>query len=247
LDWITLANYSLLQSDNIGRRQPGTGQWLLNSPQFRSWRDDRNKTLFCPGIPGAGKTILTSIVIDSLETLYLDDKTIGIAYVYCNFRRQDEQTAKELLASLLKQLLQHLPALPDNIELLHNKHKDKQSRPSLAEISTTLSSITTLFSKVFILIDALDECRTSDGSRTKFLEEVFEMQAKSEIKIFATSRPIPDIMGLFEESTSLEISATDEDVRMFLHSRMSQLPCFFRRRGLQDKVINGLVASVEGM
>ena len=62
--------------------------------------------LFCPGIPGAGKTILTSIVVDDLTTRFSNDPSVGIAYVYCNFRRRDEQKAEELFASLLKQLMQ---------------------------------------------------------------------------------------------------------------------------------------------
>lgn len=199
-------------------------------------------------MPGAGKTILTSIVIDTLETLYLlDDKDIGIAYVYCNFRRQDEQTARELLASLLKQLLQSLSTLPETAKSLYNKHNTRDSRPSLEEISNTLPSVIKLYSRVFILIDAIDECRESDGSQTRFLQEVFELQRKSKFNIFATSRPIPGIVDQFKDSISLEIRATDEDVRMFLHSQMTQLPGFLCRQNLQEEVINEIVRSVKGM
>lgn len=104
LDWLTPVNYGPQQSDFLGRRQPGTGEWLLDTPEFRTWRDTSGQTLFCPGIPGAGKTTLTSTVADYLVTMFRDDNTVGIAYFYCNFRRQDEQTAKDLLALLLKQL-----------------------------------------------------------------------------------------------------------------------------------------------
>jgi Cdc6-like AAA superfamily ATPase len=202
LDWVTPVNYGPQQSDNIGRRQLGTGQWLLDSVQFHTWLDTCSQTLFCPGIPGAGKTILTSIVVDNLETLSVDNRTVGIAYVYCNFRRQDEQTAKELLESLVKQLLQGLSDFPENVKSFHEKHRKNKSRPSLEEISSTLLSITKLYSRVFILIDALDECRTSDGSRTRLLEEVFGLQAQSGINIFATSRLIPNITSRFEDSIS---------------------------------------------
>lgn len=94
--------------------------------------------LFCPGIPGAGKTILTSIVVDHLYTKFQKDTDIGIAYLYCNFRRQDEQKAKELLASLLKQLAQGLPSLPESVKSLYDSHKDKRIEPTFNEISGAL-------------------------------------------------------------------------------------------------------------
>lgn len=103
-DWLTEIDHGPQQSDVLRERQQGTGQWLLESAEFNSWTETDKQTLFCPGIPGAGKTILTAIVIDDLTTQFSNDPTIGIAYVYFNFRRQNEQKAEDLLASLLKQL-----------------------------------------------------------------------------------------------------------------------------------------------
>ncbi|RKL32474.1 hypothetical protein BFJ72_g10417 [Fusarium proliferatum] len=220
LQWLTPANYSLLQSDNIGRRHPGTGQWFINSSEFCHWRDSPNQTLFCPGIPGAGKTILTSIVIESLEALFSKDKTVSIAYVYCNFQRQNDQTAKELVASLLKQLLQSLPTMPESIKLLYERHRTKGSPPSLEDVSSNLLSTAKLFSRIFIIIDAIDECCATDGTQTKFLEEIFKLQLHSKANVFATSRPIPEVKDQFQTSVVLEIRAIDEDVERFLLARL---------------------------
>ncbi|SCN76846.1 related to ankyrin [Fusarium fujikuroi] len=247
LQWLTPANYSLLQSDNIGRRQPGTGQWFIDSPEFCYWLDSPSQTLFCPGIPGAGKTILTSIAIDSLEVLFSKDKTVGIAYIYCNFQRQNDQTAKELVASLLKQLLQSLPAMPEDIKLLYQQRRIKGSPPSLEDVSSNLLATAKHFSRVFIIIDALDECRTTDGTQTEFLKEIFKLQLHSKANVFATSRPIPEIKDQFQTSVVLEIRATDADVERFLRGHMPQMPGFFRREGLEELVIGEIVRSVQGM
>jgi hypothetical protein len=151
------------------------------------------QTLFCPGIPGAGKTILTAIVIDDLTTQFSNDPTIGIAYVYCNFRWQSEEKAEDLLASLLKQLTQVRSSLLDTMKSLYDKHKIKRTRPSFEEISRALRSVAALYSRVFIVIDALDECQASDGCRSRFLEEVFSLQAKFRANVFVTSRFLPEI------------------------------------------------------
>jgi hypothetical protein len=225
LDWLTPINYATQQQDFISRRQARTGQWLLDSKEFQSWLDTENQTLFCPGIPGAGKTILTAIAINDLTTRFQDNQDVGIAYIYCNFQRKDEQKAQDLLASLLKQLSEERSSLPDYIKSLydkHNKHKEKRTRPSLDELSRTLQSVVATYSRVFITIDALDECQVSNSCRKTFLTEIFSLQTKTRANIFATSRFIPDIVEKFRGSTIFEIRAHDEDVRQYLDGRISQ-------------------------
>jgi hypothetical protein len=92
LDWLTPVDFSTQQNDFIRRRQKGTGEWLLKSNEFQDWIKQSNQTLFCPGIPGAGKTIITSIVVEDLCTRFQNDTSIGITYLYCNFRRQQSNS-----------------------------------------------------------------------------------------------------------------------------------------------------------
>jgi hypothetical protein len=73
LDWLTPIDYGPQHSDYLSRRQPETGNWLLESEKFLGWLAGRKQTLICPGIPGAGKTILTSIVVDFLYSKYGND------------------------------------------------------------------------------------------------------------------------------------------------------------------------------
>ena len=206
------------------------------------------KTLFCPGIPGAGKTILTAITIDDLTMRFQSEVDIGIAYLYCNFRRQDEQKADHLLASLLKQLSQERTPLPDSVKTLYEKHKDQRTRPSFDEISRTFQSVAIMFSKVFFVIDALDECRTTNGCRTRLLTEIFLAQAKSRANVFATSRFMPEVTEKFKGCISLEIRAGEEDVRRYLEGHMFRLPGFVvRSPKLQEEIKTNIIKAVDGM
>ncbi|KAH6672607.1 hypothetical protein B0J14DRAFT_483401, partial [Halenospora varia] len=247
LDWLTPINYGPQQSDFFKRRQTGTGQWLLDSAQFQDWLKTSQKTLFCPGIPGAGKTIITAIVVDDLTKRFQRDPSTGIAYIYCNFRRQDEQKLDGLLASLLKQLVQKHSSMPDSVKELHDRYK-KRTRPSFDELSRALHSAIALYTRVFIIVDALDECSEIDGCRKRFLAEMFDLQATRGANLFATSRFIPAIADTFKECTSLEIRASDDDIRIYLNGHMSQLPGFIgRNQELQGKIMTELIKAVDGM
>src|SRR5947207_1123004 len=76
LNWVTLIDYAPQQSDFISRRQAGTGQWLLDSAEFQTWLNTDKQTLFCSGIPGSGKRILTSIVVEELTKRFSNEPTI---------------------------------------------------------------------------------------------------------------------------------------------------------------------------
>ncbi|KAG4439905.1 hypothetical protein IFR05_004629 [Cadophora sp. M221] len=248
LDWLTPIDYTAQQCDLIGRRQEGTGEWLLDSAQFQAWSEADTQTLFCPGIPGAGKTILTSVVVDKLTSMVSNDSTIGIAYIYCNFRRQNEQNIDGLLRSLLKQLVEGQPSLPGSVRDLYDLHQKKRTQPSLDEISRSLRAVVGLYSRAFIIIDALDECQTADGCRENLLSRLFDLQGKCKMNLFATSRPISSIEKAFEGKPVLEIRASENDVRRYLHGHMFRLPSFVKRNlGLQEEIETEMIKVVDGM
>jgi NACHT domain len=246
LNWLTPTDYGPQQSDFISRRQQGTGQWLLDSDEFQEWLKSPGQTMFCPGIPGAGKTILASIVVDYLYNQYYGDHTTGIAYIYCNFRRQHEQKPEDLLSSLLKQLLREQASIPESMKTFYERYK--HTRPSLSEVATVLHSVVANYSRTFIIIDALDECQISNRGRRTFISELHNLKRQTQANLFVTSRYIPEIEKEFEGSVLVEIRATGDDVRRYLEGHMSQLPSFVSRNAdLQEEIVTEVTQTVDGM
>lgn len=58
LNWLGGADPSTNYNTARKRHEKGTGDWLLQSEQFQSWKDANGHIMWLVGIPGAGKTIL---------------------------------------------------------------------------------------------------------------------------------------------------------------------------------------------
>jgi len=245
--WLSPTDYPAQQSDIIRRKQEGTGQWFLDAPEFASWLGRPKGTLFCPGIPGAGKTMVAAIAIDHLLTS-VQSSSVGVVYVYCNHKDQGTQDTPGLLAALVKQLVQTRPLAAEPVERLHKQHSDRGAKPTLDELFNTLKEMLTKYSTVYIVVDALDECRDSDGTRRQFLARLRDLQTGQDIRLMATARFIPEIEDGFRTATKLEVRASDEDVRRFVAGQMYRLPrCIQHDTSLQDMVEEKIAEAADGM
>lgn len=246
MEWISPTNFPAQQSDFIACKQKGTGQWFLDAPEFTKWLNGPNETLFCPGIPGSGKTMLTAIAIDHL--LNLESIAVGVAFVYCNYKTQVDQNAASLLAAILKQLVQSRPSIAEPVRRLHEQHASRGTKPSLEEISGALQSVLANYSTVYVAVDALDEFRDQDRTWRQFLEKLRDLQGRADLRLVATSRFIPDIEDEFSTALKLEVRANDEDVKRFVAGQTYRLPkCIQRDQTLQDMVQDKVAQAVDGM
>lgn len=249
LNWLSPVNYAFQQSDFLSRRQEGTGQWLLSSTEFQQWCETRKQNLFCTGIPGSGKTILTAIVIERLYDHFKGDAKIGIAYLYCNYQRTEEQETVDLLANVLKQLTQCLPTIPNTLQSLYDNLNRKAARPTLKDITTTISSVVSLQERSFIVVDALDECQPTRNA-LKLLAVLHALQTDCGLNVFATSRHIPEIVERFNvvNSVLVEIRASDEDLRRYMEEHIAELPRFVKSRvELRNQIFAEIIKFVDGM
>lgn len=131
---------------------------------------------------------------------------------------------------------------------LYNKHIYKQTRLSIDEILDAPNRVAASYSRIFILVDALDEYQNGDGDRTTFLSGMLNLQTQSGINVLATSRFLPDLDQFFDRALHLEIRASEEDVRLFLDERVRHMRSFvLRNEALQEQIKNDITASVDGM
>ncbi|KIW12585.1 hypothetical protein PV08_09863 [Exophiala spinifera] len=217
INWLSPLDFSRVQDSIFARRTPGTGLWFLGSPMYQSWIDSAGGTMWCPGIPGAGKTLMSSIVVNDLRDRFDAVPGVGIAAIYCNYKERLEQTAVNLLSGLWLQLAQGSGQLSDDVKSLYRKHVDRNTLPTLAEVEMVVSKEVGRYQKVFVVVDALDECHWS--LRMDLLETLQTLQPK--VNLLVTSRFDDSIAHSFEESSTYEIEARTEDLLIYISSRIS--------------------------
>jgi hypothetical protein len=238
LAWLTQLDFGKQHTDRLRRRQPETGTWVIVSEQFQAWLDQPQTTLLCPGMPGAGKSFIASITIDFLQEVYSHDRETCITFLLCDFNSQQEQCPEDLLENLLKQLIQSRPIPTDLQELfLQYKSKPPGCRPMMDELLGCLATAISSYERVFLIVDALDEYKTEN--RTRFLEEIFRLQDASRLNVFATMRPIQELLSVFEESGIplhvLEIRAHQDDINKFLDRKIMDNLQFLKKRSQEER------------
>ncbi|CAM1508160.1 Fc.00g050080.m01.CDS01 [Cosmosporella sp. VM-42] len=250
LAWISPNDYTDQQTRYIGLRHDGTGLWLLESIEFQNWRNNRGRTVFCQGDVGVGKTILTSIVIDELTTYYRTSQDVGIAYIYCDFQEQEKQRADDLLMNILKQLAKDLSSLPSSVKKLYDHYNYRLRRPLLEEICGALAAVAASYSRVFILVDALDGCLPSGRCPGVFLQRLFKLQKACGTNIFATSRCLPEIAGSFKSCAVLQIRAREQDLLSYAEAYLTDdtMPRWAHKNGgLRQEVQKSVIESADGI
>ena len=190
----------------------------------------------------------SSLVISHLQSLY-SDEDIVIAYFYCNHKNEMDQPAKETIASLAKQVADRKSNVPQSLAQLYQRYLDNKSfSPTLEHCLTLLQSLTASFTRVIILVDALDECASEKNRRLI----ISSLQRLHITKVLITSR-VPgcqDITDMFTKNKvpRLDIQATKSDleryVRMELESNRRRLD--FIPLDLKENIISRVAGNADG-
>ncbi|KAF7356057.1 ANK-REP-REGION domain-containing protein [Mycena venus] len=246
INWLSPINFFERQQDIFRARQPGTGEKLLIDQCFKQWKASSGDILWCKGMPGAGKTVFASIVVNHLETT-TSREDIAVACMYLNHKETQIQTPSNLLAALWRQLVFDKPTSVDSMgQKLYRQHFERGTRPSLEEIHELLCSVVAKWSRVFIVVDALDEY--PEDERMILLKRLTTME--STVNIMLTSRPHITLPSL-RYTTNLEIRAPDEDIRKYVNQRIqahSRLSLHVKTSPeLREQIITTILKSVDGM
>ncbi|KAF7504496.1 hypothetical protein GJ744_002176 [Endocarpon pusillum] len=240
------------------KKHPGTGDWLLQRPEFETWfAAQRSGFLWCYGKPGAGKSVLTSNVIEYVTSQRALDKDVGIAFVYYNYDIRDMKDESFVIIALIKQLCRQLCRKNEDVSPGFLKVKQDALPPSQLGNFDSFSTTACQFSEVFIIIDALDECPQDNRPKIlKFLRDVTSRIPR--MKVFVTSRREIDIEEAFQEIDTprimIEARTVEEDITRYVRDEVRRLRAgqdgqklHLRSDELESKIVTTLTRKADGM
>jgi hypothetical protein len=208
------------------QRQAKTGLWLLEGQKFTRWKESAASRLWLYGIPGCGKTILSSTVIEHLLQHCHSDTRMVTAYFYFDFNDAQKQDPKLMLRSLLCQLVQRLVIIPKGVEALFSSCENGRREPPLHALLEVIRQAAREFTQVYLVLDALDEC-TQRSELMDVLEKVAGWQLNN-LHLLMTSRKERDIESSLEDyieeedTLCLQRDIVDKDIQLYVQQRLSR-------------------------
>ncbi|KAK6981179.1 Arp ankyrin repeat protein [Favolaschia claudopus] len=248
LDWLSPFNFFQRQNDIFEACQKGSGQWFLSLQDFKTWLSSPQKVLWCEGIQGAGKTALSSLVINYIQKTYTTASSTGLAWIYLDYKEDQVQTKTTLLSSICHQLWVGKP-MPKLLQSLYAKHLPQKTRPTLDDILGLLQVTLLGYSRIFLVIDALDEF--SNPERVVFLQELAKIVMRFPVHLLITVRPHIVLYTYFSQIQRVEIGAKEEDITLYVEDQLKILPNVMSminaRPNLPQEIKQGVIRDVNGM
>lgn len=246
INWLKVCDPSTNHIAARNVHESGTGSWFINSQDFIKWRDNHARSLWLQGIPGAGKTILCSTVIDEIQKFCAVQLGYRCIYFYFDFADKQKQTVDNFLRSAIVQFFEPLQDIPNEVQSLYDIYKGNQ--PIRDALIKTLSSLVKSFKKTYIIIDAVDEC-CERSDVIKLLKQF--ILSSDQINMLITSRKAQDIITALQPDIEvvkcIDNAKVDADVELYVHKYLDTDSTLKRCLPVREEVTKVLVKGANGM
>ncbi|VTT73843.1 unnamed protein product [Fusarium fujikuroi] len=255
--WLSPPDPSINRNKALLQRQEGSGQWFLQSATYSAWKAEQNSLIWLHGLPGCGKTILSSAIVDDLEkseTLFR-----GLLYFFFDFTDTSKQSLEGLVCSLCSQLYRKERKVQERLDSLYSSCDDGHQQPTTEALEAAFNDMIQQAGEVWIVVDALDECRTRKGFPTggllSWLKTLLDTQQLN-VHLLVTSRPEQDIESAItgwdriQDVVPIQSKLTMDDIRTYVHTRVRQHPGLARwqqQPKVQGEIEAALIEKADGM
>ena len=231
-----------------------TGNWFIESPVFTNWKTTPGSFLWLYGIPGCGKSVLSSTIIKDVSKHYSPNPSLAVLYFYFDFNNIEKQRHEKMIRSLICQLSSQHVSTPQALESLHSSCMNGERQPVYESLLATLHQMMGHFKETYLVIDALDECL----ERQELLASIEEFTGWKDINlhILTTSRREKDIEESMESFNNdegkvcIQSTLVNDDIRAFVRGRLRtdrDLKRWQKQPKVQQEIEDTLMYKADGM
>ncbi|KAK2764808.1 hypothetical protein CKAH01_15747 [Colletotrichum kahawae] len=266
LSWISDEPYEMHHKLTHSEVLEGTGQWILRDPTFLHWANESaSSILWLHGIPGSGKSKLTSVVVSQALQAFREKLAPAPVYFYCsrNPAEPGRSDPSRILASIARQL--STSSSPSSVlepaVAVFTQREETAFASGPLHVDETKGLILQLLERykdatVTIMIDALDECNPATRDILLDTLEYLLNASACLLKVFVSSRNNQDIVYNLRKYPNLTLSSdcNTADIELFVRSETTRLVakgsllCYSERKEeLGDKIVHELTCGAHGI
>lgn len=224
----------------------GTCDWIKYEDSFKDWmkHGPTPKVLWLHGPPASGKSVLSSFIIEHLNSL-----DIPCSFFFFRFGDQTKRSPNALLRSLAYQIASQLPSFKRKLRELHDDglHFEKtEARTIWKKVFVGGLFKIELQGPLYWVVDALDEC---DSSQTALDILSGISKAGAPIHLLLIGRFTEPLSSSFERLENSEdfqaqaIVAHESDIHTFVRKELHYLKA---KEAFKQKVLEGIRQRASG-
>ncbi|KAK6713564.1 hypothetical protein SNK04_004529 [Fusarium graminearum] len=232
IDWLMRQdNYSPLDVnrhhlDVISQATPKTGELILASKALQQWKTSSSSShrwIGMHGILGSGKTVLASLLIETLKSEVKGCSDSVCIYFYFHEGDDRSPAVGRIWSTLLLQLLQHSPNQDISEEFRAKFSTSVRVSASIhpTEYFGLFQAQASIFKTIYLVIDGLDSCTNSQDERTRQLLHETLCKLPENVRILSTFRHESQIHGLGIRQ-KIEIKPCEQDVRRYVEYEINK-------------------------
>lgn len=188
--------------------------------------------------------------METITALHQGSTVNSVVYFYFDFKDPSKRTTVGMLGSLLLQLVENLPTIPLAIEKTFTKYKNNQY-PTENEVLDLLKTVLGYFTRVFIVLDALDES-TERRSLLSAIDQLIRTSDLGNTSFLFTSRKEYDIENEFSKHpmsrVCIQTEEVEADVKLYVVEHIEKDERLRKLQpGLKDHIMTTLASGAKGM
>lgn len=231
-------------------RHPDTGLWFLQSEQYKDWKEEACTSLWLHGLPGCGKTILSSFIIEDLKQ---NSTKSTLLYFFFDFNDSNKQSFEKMLRSLISQAYYQCKSARKYLDQLYAAYDDGRKQPEIKSLIATFCSMMEVSKNARVLLDALDQC---DIKLRKDLLDWLVSLPTVKLHLILTSRKEYDIETALVKWIAagsivpILTDPVDEDIRTVIRFRLANdegLQRWQSRKAVCEEIETKLMEKADGM